>query len=125
MVKMLFMIMVMIVSLTTACHTSQATPTPVVSGLAWSAYTDTNGVGFWVYWKDKSNATATYTNVSRKQITNITQVSALLSDVLPTVRPSDVCFVLTAYNSVGSESGYSNEVCGFTGFTAPAGLVGS
>lgn len=125
MIKMLWMVLVGIMSLVSACRTVEATPTPVVSGLAWSAYIDTNGKGLWVYWKDKSNATATYTNINRTQITNIAQISVLLSVVLPTVHPADVCFVLTAYNSVGSESGYSNEVCGFTGFTAPSGLVGN
>ena len=125
MIKMLWMILFVIMSVTTACVTSHATPTPVISGLAWTAYTDVNGKGFWIYWKDKSNITATYTNVNRTQITNVAQVTVIINTVLLNPRPSDMCFVLTAYNSVGSESGYSNEVCGFTGFIAPAGLVGN
>ena len=125
MIKMLWIMLVMVMSLATSCVTSQATPTPTVSTLAWSPYTDTNGKGFWVYWKDKSNVAATYVNTNRTQITNIAQITEALSLVLPAVHPDNVCFVLTAYDTVGSESGYSNEVCGFTGFTAPAGLVGS
>lgn len=122
--KMLAVVLFAILSVVTACATSQATPTSTVSTLAWDAYIDTNGKGFYVYWKDKSNTAATYTNVNRTQITSIATVSEAIALVVPLIHPSSLCFVLTAYDGSGNESGYSNEVCGFTGFTTPANVKG-
>ena len=118
MLKMLFVLLALITSLSVAC-VGHATPTNVVTTLSWDAYTNAEGTGFYVYWRKNSTGT-TYSNVNRFQIVGVTATSQLISGALPTIRPADLCFVLTVYNSVGSESAYSNEVCGFTGFPTVA-----
>lgn len=120
MLKMWLIIAALLVTVSTAC----ATPTPVVSTVSWDAYTNTNGVGFYLYWRDKSNATSTYSNTNRFQITSITTISELISSVVPAIHPSSLCMVLTAYDGAGDESGYSNEVCGFVGMPSPTNAKG-
>jgi hypothetical protein len=119
MLKLWLAIVVLLLSVSAAC----ATPTPTVNTLTWNAYTDTNGVGFYMYWRQNS-AGSVYSNTNRVQITGTTTVQDAISAVVPIAHPSSLCFVMTAYDGVGSESSYSNEICGFVGFTAPAGLAG-
>lgn len=121
MLKMYFAMIGLLLSVLTAC-TSHATPTTVMQGLAWDAYTDTSAAGFYVYWKDQGNATSAYNNTNRTQITDITKVSILLNAIVAATHPSSLCFVLTAYDSANNESGYSNEVCGFAGMPNPANV---
>ena len=118
---MYFALIGLVLSIMTACA-SHATPTPVVAGLAWDAYTDPSGVGFYVYWKDQGNATSTYNNTNRTQITDRTRVGILMNAIVAATHPSSMCFVLTAYDSAGNESAYSNEACGFTGIPNPANV---
>ena len=121
MLKMWLILMSVLLFVTTAC----ATPTPTVTTLEWNVYTDVNGKSFFVYWKDQSNITATYNNINRIQIKSITTISTLINVVLPVVRPSSACFVLTAADGAGNESGYSNEACGFVGLSMVLGLLGN
>lgn len=107
-------------ALTVAC--ASATPSPAVSSLSWNAYTDTNAVGFYVYWRADVPGSA-YSNLNRLQITNTTAITEAIASVVPATHPSSVCFVLTAYDAAGNESAYSNEACGFMGFTNPAGVA--
>src|SRR5574337_191831 len=119
MLRMFLTIALLLISVVTAC----ATPTPVVSTLSWDTYTDSNAVGFYVYWR-QNNASSAYNNTNRVQLTGITTVQDAISAVVPVTHPSSVCFVLTAYDSAGNESAFSNEACGFIGMDAPAGLAG-
>lgn len=120
MLKMFLTIALLVISVVTAC----ATPTPVITSLSWDAYTDPNGKGFWVYWKDKGNAAASYNDANKTQITDVTKVSVLISAIVAATHPSSMCFVLTAFDSAGNESAFSNEACGFTGFPAPSNARG-
>lgn len=119
MLKMFLTIALMLISVVTAC----ATPTPTVSTLAWDAYTDSNGVGFYIYWR-QNNASSSYNNTNRVQVTGTTTVQDAISAVIPATHPSSVCFVLTAYDSANNESAFSNEACGFVGLNSPAGVKG-
>jgi hypothetical protein len=120
MFKMFLTVVLLLVSVMTAC----ATPTPTVTGLAWDAYTDANGKGFWIYWKDKGNGALAYNDVNRTQITDVTKVSVLISAIVAATHPASMCFVLTAYDAAGNESGFSNEVCGFIGMPSVGNVRG-
>ena len=115
MIKMLWTILFVVLSVMTACKSTEATPTPVVSSIAWDTYTDVNGKGFYVYWRDQNGANSVYDNANRTKITDVTQVNVLISAIVAAVHPTSMCFALTVYDGVDNESQYSNEVCGFTG----------
>lgn len=118
--KMFLTLVLMLISVVTAC----ATPTPKVATLEWDSYQDTNGKGFYIYWKDKGEATSAYNNVNRAKITDVTRISAMIQDIVGLVHPSSMCFVLTAYDTADNESAFSNEVCGFTGMPSPSNARG-
>lgn len=115
--KMLLTIVMILFTSVVAC----ATPTPTVSKLVWDKYTDQNGKGFYVYWRAQAQQ---FDNNSRTKITDVNRVDVLLSALSATQPASTLCYALTAYDSADNESNYSNEVCGFTGFSAPSGLKG-
>lgn len=92
---------------------------PTVSTLSWTLYTDANAQGFYIYWRDQSDAQSTYTMNNRVQVVGTSLVTDDIAAILPTVHPEYVCFVMTAYNSENKESVFSNEACGFVG-TSPA-----
>lgn len=120
MLKMFLTIALMVISVVTAC----AAPTPKSTTLAWDTYTDPNGKGFWVYWKDKGNTNAVYNDVNRTKITDVTKVSVLIDAIVAATKPSTMCFVLTAYDAAENESAYSNEACAFVGLPNPNNVRG-
>lgn len=108
---------------TFAIGTACATPTNTVSSLSWDAYSDPSAVGFFVYWRDKSQAASQYSNTQRFSITGTTLTTETLSAFLPATHQPNLCFVLTAVDAASNESQFSNEVCGFTGFSSPNHLT--
>lgn len=94
---------------------SFAAPTPVNRTLAWDH--DGAGIaGYRIYYA-KQNAPG-YSDTQRVEIPDPAVRSITVSDYV--TAKGALCFVVTAYDPTGSESGYSNEACGFFGVTAPS-----
>lgn len=117
--KILSVLFAMLLIASTAC----ATPTPTTATLSWDTYTDPNATGFYIYWRDAALASSAYTNANRFQLTNKTLTTEPMSAFLPAGHPSSLCFVLTAYSLPTVESAFSNETCGFTGFSTIQNLL--
>lgn len=106
----LFGIMVMMVPAIVS-----AAPTYVNRTLAW----DHDGVdiaGFRVYFARQT--TPGYSDANRVEIPDPTVRTIAVLDI--TAQVGALCFVVTAYDSSGNESAYSNEACGFFGVLAPS-----
>ena len=100
-----------------------ATPTPTVTTLSWDAYKNPAVKGFYVYWREEAatlSPASAYSNANRAQIKDALAVSVPIASILPAVHATSLCFVITAYDGEGSESGFSNEVCGFAGLVPPS-----
>ena len=104
------------------CGIASAVPTVKLTKLVWDAYTDTTKVGYWLYWAMQSEPTPrVYDNTRRVDAGNPVVESLVVATVLPTAKGS-MCFKATARDAAGNESDFSNEACGFFGFTAPGNL---
>ena len=87
-------------------------PTQQATRLTWEAPTTnvdgsplTDGSGYYVYWRE---AGGTYTDVNRYQVSNFETVTVQFTDI--TGLPSGaLTFAVTAYDSSGNESDYSDE----------------
>src|SRR5580658_10049719 len=92
------------------CNSTQAQSATASTGqsvtLAWSAGTDTNVVGYNVYYGESGGD---YTN----EICGDTETNATISGLLP---GATYYFAVTTYDSLGDESGFSSEVT----YTVPA-----
>ncbi len=92
-----------------------AEPTPVVTKLLWDVYTDADGVGFMLYWAmQKEPEPRVYDDTRRIDISRPNPEQIIILNVHPSAKKA-MCFKLTAYNSLGNESAFSNEVCGYLG----------
>lgn len=96
---------------------ASAMPTPTVSALAWDQYSDSNAVGFYIYWRDQNAAGSAYNDLSKFKLTGTTLITEPFSTFLPIAHPAKLCIVMTAFDAGNNESQFSNEVCGFTGFS--------
>lgn len=72
-----------------------------ITNLAWDANTEADLVGYKLYQKVGLGPYALVKTLTKAELTTAT---ANLPD-------GAYCWVLTAYDSYGNESGYSNEVC--------------
>lgn len=88
-----------------------ALPTPQKTTLAWDAPTTnsdgsplTDLAGYKVYWSTKSG---TYDNTSMKDVGNVVTVN--LNSTTGQLK-GVYFFVVTAYNTAGNESSFSNEI---------------
>jgi endoglucanase len=86
-----------------------------VTNLAWDANTEADLAGYKLYQGTKAGGPYTYVQTIAKG--TLAAVTANLTD-------GTYCWVLTAYDSSGNESGYSNEVCRTIDTVAPAAPTG-
>jgi hypothetical protein len=117
MIKMIITLIIILSSFLISCDHGSALPTPKVTKLSWNKYTDPKGKGFYVYWRSQSTATTSYVDTSRFKITDVAQSEIIISTLSTVFPDSSLCFVMTAYDSAGKESEFSNEVCGFVGLS--------
>lgn len=110
----LFGIMVTMVSVVTMVN---AAPTPINRTVSWD-HDGQDVAGFRVYFARQT--TPGYTNVNRVEIPDPTVRTIAVLDI--TTQTGALCFVVTAYDTAGNESAYSNEACGFFGVTAPGNV---
>jgi len=93
---------------------SWAVPTQQRTGLAWTAPTTnvdgspyTDAGGFYVYWGTASGA---YDDTRSFQITDPADTNVLFSELVGLEEPANYYFAVTAYDTSGNESDYSDEV---------------
>lgn len=89
-------------------------PTQQPTGLTWVApLTNADGSvyidqgGFYVYY---ATASGDFADTRRFQITDPTDINVLFSEITGMDNPAGVYFAVTAYDTSGNESDYSNEV---------------
>ena len=80
---------------------------------AWDANTESDLAGYKIYW---SLTSGNYTDTDSKDMGNVTEQ---LFSGLPLVEGNLYYFVITAYDTSGNESGFSNEISYFFDQTAP------
>ena len=97
-------------------------PTPVDCCVTWDDYTDLDGIGFFLYWAPEAESPRQYIDTRKVDLLRPEPETVIVKDVLPAAKGS-LCFKLTAYDVAGKESSFSNEDCGYFGFTGPSGLV--
>lgn len=90
--------------------------------LIWEHPGDSDLAGFFVYAAPESENPRQYTDARRFQIPNAAARGAIVLDLQPAIAKR-WCFKVTAYDLAGSESDFSNEACGFFGFTPPSGAA--
>ncbi len=115
-------LMIFLTTLLASCATPpHGSPTPVDRTLTWDDYTDPDGIGFFLYWAPESENPRQYIDTRKVDMGRPDPEKIVVKDVMPA--KASLCFKLTAYDAVGNESDWSNEDCGYFGFTAPSGLV--
>lgn len=90
--------------------------------LIWEHPGEPDLAGFYVYAAPESENPRQYTDARRFQIPNAAARDAIVLDLQPAIAKR-WCFKVTAYDAAGSESDFSNEDCGFFGFTPPFGAA--
>ena len=107
-------ILLALIGLALSASVVVAAPTPINRTMSWDH--DGQGIaGFYVYFARQ--ATPGYTDANRVQVPSPAARSLAVLDVTTTT--GALCFVVTAYDTQGAESAYSNEACGFFGVGAP------
>ena len=96
-------------------------PTPVDGSIAWDTYTDSDGIGFFLYWAPEAESPRQYIDTRKVDLGRPFPEQIIVKDFMPP--RGSLCFKLTAYDAAGNESAWSNEDCGYFGFTGPSGLV--
>jgi hypothetical protein len=107
MTKFLVAVVVVIAMLSPAMSYGATTTT----NLAWDANTETDLAGYKLYQSAGPTGTKTLVQTIPKPATT-TAVTGLVD--------GNWCWVLTAYDTTGNESGYSNQVCLQADTIAPA-----
>jgi len=99
-----------------------ALPTPLAQRLAWDEVTDPDVAGFMLYYDQEASTPRTYIDARRVDLGAILPVAGAHEIVIISIKPdasSRLCFVVTAYDTSGNESAFSNEACGFFGLPEP------
>lgn len=102
--------------------TIYAMPSERNTRLVWSHDGDVDLAGFYVYSAPESENPRIYSDARRFQIPFPSSREALVLDINPGTTKS-WCFKVTAYDTSGNESDFSNEACGFFGFVTPNALA--
>lgn len=92
------------------------------SKLTWSHDGDIDLAGFWVYAAPQKETPRVYSDARRFKVGNPSVREVFILDITPDISKS-WCFRLTAFDVDGKESAFSNEDCGYFGFTPPNALV--
>ncbi len=107
--KKLFLLVILFFCMTT---TLSALPTQPCTGLSWTAPTTnadgsplTDLAGYRIYW---SLTSGTFIDADRHQLD--TAVNILFTAMTGLTSPDNMYFTVTAFDSAGNESGYSNIV---------------
>lgn len=109
--KLILLLLLLLIPVSIAC----ATPTVLTVGdttVSWDAPTTnadgstlTDGAGYWLYFASVSKGQS---NLQRYEITDWSQTSVLFIDI-PTITTTDIFLRVTAYDTSGNESDWSNE----------------
>jgi len=117
---MKYLIPILAVTLSAAVP-AWAEPTPTNSTLSWDHTSAPDSAGFYIYAAPQAESPRIYSDARRFQIADPAARSAVVLDVAgPT--SGGWCFQMTAYNTADQESSFSNEACGFFGFSPPTNL---
>jgi len=99
-----------------------AEPTPTNSTLSWDYTSASDTAGFYIYAAPQAESPRVYDDTRRFQIADPAARTAIVLDVAgPT--SGGWCFQMTAYDMAGQESSFSEEACGFFGFSPPGNLT--
>lgn len=129
--RKLLICLMLVVSINLVCGLISpvfAEPTPPHRKLLWDANDwtiDPDLAGYWLYYAAKSEPEPrVYNNLRRIQLTNPNVNEVFMIDVKPDAS-SGLCFKVTAYDTSGNESDWSNEACGWFGMKARTNLTGA
>lgn len=95
-----------------------AMPSERDSRLVWSHDGDSDLAGFWVYAAPEKESPRVYSDARRFRVPLATAREAIVLDLSSDISKS-WCFRVTAYDTSDNESEFSNEACGWFGFTPP------
>ena len=118
--KLFSILLASLILLSTNVFAVPTTPNRIIT---WEhAGTEPDLAGFYLYVAPQTEVPPrAYDDTARYQIADPLARQAILIDLDP-ASTGGLCFKITAYNTAGNESDWSNEACGFFGLSGPFNL---